>query len=198
MVGEPERSGSILSEDRPNSFIKSTMHSWVCFEWDVATADLAVRTPTPLVVRGAERDEEKTVSKVVRTAFSMDSAWGDISRRLDEAMEKFVDEAFDKSQGSPACVVALHGPRIIGVSVLEADPDSPNHLVSGPMILHEYRNRGLGTALLAASLDFLRGKGLAKVRGVTRANSTAARFIYTKFSGHPIPYSLDPLPAPAR
>ncbi|MFM8365575.1 MAG: GNAT family N-acetyltransferase [Verrucomicrobiota bacterium] len=174
------------------------MHSWVCFEWDVATADLAVRTPTPLVVRGAERDEEKTVSKVVRTAFSMDSAWGDISRRLDEAMEKFVDEAFDKSQGSPACVVALHGPRIIGVSVLEADPDSPNHLVSGPMILHEYRNRGLGTALLAASLDFLRGKGLAKVRGVTRANSTAARFIYTKFSGHPIPYSLDPLPAPAR
>ncbi len=174
------------------------MHSWVCFEWDVATADLAVPTPKPLVVRGAERDEEETVAKVVRNAFSMDSAWGDLSRRLDEAMEKFVEDAFDKSHGAPTCVVALHGPRIIGVSVLEAEAESPNHLVSGPMILHEYRNRGLGTALLAASLDFLRQKGLAKVRGVTRANSTAARFIYTKFAGHPIPYTLDPLPAAAR
>jgi GNAT superfamily N-acetyltransferase len=198
MVGEPERSGSVLSEDRRKSFIKSAMHSWVCYEWEVEAADLAVPTPTPLVVRGAEREEEETVAKVVRNAFSMDSAWGDIARRLDEAMEKFVEEAFDKSHGAPTCVVALHGPRIIGVSVLEAEPDSTNHLVSGPMILHEYRNRGLGTALLAASLDFLRAKGLAKVRGVTRANSTAARFIYTKFRGQTIPYALDPLPAAAR
>jgi predicted N-acetyltransferase YhbS len=174
------------------------MQSWVCFEWDVATADLTVPTPSPLIIRGAERDEEETVDKVVRTAFSMDSAWGDISRRLDESMEKSVEEAFEKSHGSPTCVVALHGPRIIGVSVLEADPDSPNHLVSGPMILHEYRNRGLGTALLAASLDFLRAKGLPKARGVTRANSTAARFIYTKFASQQIPYTLDPLPVATR
>ncbi len=174
------------------------MHSWICFEWEVSAADFGVPPPAPLVVRAAERDEEETVDKVVRNAFSMDSAWGDLSRRLDEGMGKFVEAAFDKSHGSPTCVVALHGPRIIGASVMEANPDSSNHLVSGPMILHEYRNRGLGTALLAASLDFLRGKGLSKVRGVTRANSTAARFIYTKFSGQPIPYTLDPLLNAAR
>jgi GNAT superfamily N-acetyltransferase len=171
------------------------MHSWICYEWEVAAADLGVPAPAPLVIRGAERDEEETVAKVVRNAFSMDPAWGDLSRRLDEAMGRFVDEAFEKSHGSPTCVVALHGSRIIGASLLQPAAESPNHLVSGPMILHEYRNRGLGTALLAASLDFLRGKGLSKVRGVTRANSTAARFIYTKFSGQPIPYTLDPLPA---
>lgn len=170
------------------------MHSWICYEWEVAIADLGVPTPLPLVTRGAERDEEETVAKVVRNAFSMDPAWGDLSRRLDEAMGRFVDEAFEKSHSSPTCVVALHGSRIIGVSVLQSAPESTNHLVSGPMILHEYRNRGLGTALLASSLDFLRGKGLSKVRGVTRANSIAARFIYTKFSGQPIPYTLDPLP----
>jgi GNAT superfamily N-acetyltransferase len=174
------------------------MHSWICFEWEVSAADLGVPTPSPLVIRAAERDEEETVAKVVRNAFSMDSAWGDLSRRLDEGIGTFVEEAFEKSHATPTCVVALHGPRIIGASVMQANPESANHLVSGPMILHEYRNRGLGTALLAASLDFLRGKGLSKVRGVTRANSTAARFIYTKFAGQPIPYTLDPLLTVAR
>lgn len=133
------------------------------------------------------------MSKVIRTAFSMDPAWGDISRLLNESMERFVEQAFAKGRETPSCVVAQHGPRIIGVSVIDAHLDSPNHLPSGPMILHEYRNRGLGTALLAASLEFLRTNGVSKARGVTRANSTAARFIYTKFGSHQVPYALDPL-----
>lgn len=169
------------------------MQHWICFEWDTASADLSVRAPASLAIRPAAREDRETVSKVVLTAFSMDSAWGDISRRLNESMERFVEEAFAKSRETPSCVVAQHGPRIIGVSVMDADPDSPNHLPSGPMILHEYRNRGLGTALLAASLEFLRASGISKARGVTRANSTAARFIYTKFGSQQVPYTLDPL-----
>lgn len=169
------------------------MQHWICFEWETAAADLLVRAPASLAIRPATRGERETVAKVVRTAFSMDSAWGDISRRLNEGMERFVEEAFAKSRETPSCVVAQHGPRIIGVSIMDADPDSPNHLPSGPMILHEYRNRGLGTALLAASLEFLRTNGISKARGVTRANSTAARFIYTKFGSHQVPYTLDPL-----
>ena len=169
------------------------MQPWICFEWDAASADLSVTPPASLVIRTATRDEEEIVAKVVLTAFSMDSAWGDISRRLNESMERFVKEAFAKGRETPSCVVAQHGPRIIGVSVMDADPNSPNHLPSGPMILHEYRNRGLGTALLAASLEYLRANGVSKVRGVTRANSTAARFIYTKFGSHQVPYTLDPL-----
>ncbi len=169
------------------------MHTWICFEWETAGTDLAVPAPASVSIRVAVRDDEEVVAKVVRTAFSMDPAWGDISRRLDESMERFVDEAFAKGREKPSCVVAQHGTRIIGVSVMDSNPDSSNHLPSGPMILHEYRNRGLGTALLAASLEFLRASGLAKVRGVTRANSTAARFIYTKFGSHQVPYALDPL-----
>jgi GNAT superfamily N-acetyltransferase len=66
------------------------------------------------------------------------------------------------------------------------------------MILHEYRNRGVGSGLLAASLGFLRDKGLSKVRGVTRANSTVARFVYPKFSSSQTPYNHDPLQTVAR
>jgi predicted N-acetyltransferase YhbS len=169
------------------------MHPWICFEWNTANADFSATPPASLAIRPANREDEEVVGKVLRTAFSMDSAWGDVSRRLDESMERFVEEAFDKSRETPSCVVAQHGSRIIGVSVLDADPDSLNHLSSGPMILHEYRNRGLGSALLAASLDFLRKEGVAKVRGVTRANSTAARFIYTKFGSQQVACALDPL-----
>lgn len=169
------------------------MQPWICFEWEATAADLPVTAPASLTIRAATRDEKEIVGKVLLTAFSMDSAWGDISRRLNESMERFVEEAFAKGRETPSCVVAQHGPRIIGVSVMNADPNSPNHLPSGPMILHEYRNRGLGTALLAASLEYLRANGVSKARGVTRANSTAARFIYTKFGSHQVPYTLDPL-----
>jgi predicted N-acetyltransferase YhbS len=174
------------------------MQPWLCFEWDTMSADYSAPAPSSLAIRPANREDEEVVGKVLRTAFSMDSSWGDISRRLDESMERFVEEAFDKSRETPSCVVAQHGSRIIGVSVMDAEADSLNHLSSGPMILHEYRNRGLGSALLAASLNFLRSEGLAKVRGVTRANSTPARFIYTKFGSHQVSCALDPLQVAAR
>ena len=81
---------------------------------------------------------------------------------------------------------------------MDTDAEASNHLLSGPMLLHEYRNRGLGSGMLVASLAFLKSKGLQKARGVTRANSTSARFIYTKFSSTQSPFTLDPLQASGR
>jgi GNAT superfamily N-acetyltransferase len=126
----------------------------------------------------------------------MDSSWGDISRRLQEGIGCFVDRAFEK--GDPSCIVALHGQRIIGASLLDANTEATNHLLSGPMILHEYRNRGLGSGMLATSLAFLKDKGVSKALGVTRGNSISARFIYTKFSSTQSPFTLDPLQVSAR
>jgi GNAT superfamily N-acetyltransferase len=167
------------------------MISWICFEWELASLELPVPSVPPLLLRPAEKGEEDTVFKVLLTAFAMDTAWGDISRRLEEGMEHYVEAAFDRPD--PSCIVALHGHRVIGASLLDANPDAGNHLLSGPMILHEYRNRGVGSGLLAASLIFLRDKGLTKVRGVTRVNSTVSRFVYPKFSSIQSPYNQDPL-----
>jgi GNAT superfamily N-acetyltransferase len=169
------------------------MKYWTCFEWNVsALADLNIST-SPVVIRNAKQGDEEVVLKVLLDAFSMDSTWGDINRKIDESMVKFTAAAFDKSNPTPTCVVAQHGQRIIGASVLAGSPDAANHLLSGPMILHEYRNRGLGTALLAASLEFLRERGFEKVRGITRDKSTAAQFIYRKFGGGQVPCSQNPL-----
>ena len=167
------------------------MISWICFEWELASLELPVPSVPPLVLRAAERAQEETTLKVLLSAFAMDTAWGDISRRLEEGMVHYVKQAFDRPD--PSCIVALHGQRVIGASLLDPNPDAGNHLLSGPMILHEYRNRGVGSGLLAASLIFLRDKGLTKVRGVTRANSTVSRFVYPKFSSVQTPYNQDPL-----
>jgi predicted N-acetyltransferase YhbS len=167
------------------------MISWICFEWDMTSLQMQPSSVAPLIIRAAVHDEEKTVLKVIHTAFSMDSAWGDVSGSLQESMTHFTKSVFQKPE--PACMVALHGNRIIGASLLDANPDAPNHLLTGPVILHEYRNRGLGSGLLAASLDFLHKKGFQKVRGVTRPSSIPSRFIYTKFSSTQSPFALDPL-----
>jgi hypothetical protein len=172
------------------------MISWICFEWELASLELSVPSVPPLVLRPAEKGEEETALKVLLTAFAMDTAWGDINRRLEEGMGRFVEEVFDRPD--PSCIVALHGQRVIGASLLDANPDAGNHLLSGPMILHEYRNRGVGSGLLAASLIFLRDKGLTKARGVTRANSTVSRFVYPKFSSVQSPYNQDPLHSSGR
>ena len=172
------------------------MFSWICFEWELSSLDLPVPSTAPLIIRAAQPSERQVVLKVLLNAFSMDSSWGDISRRLQEGIGYFVDRAFEK--GDPSCIVALHGQRIIGASLLDTNTEATNHLLSGPMILHEYRNRGLGSGMLAASLAFLKDKGISKALGVTRGNSISARFIYTKFSSAQSPFTLDPLQVSAR
>ena len=80
-------------------------------------------------------------------------------------------------------MVVLHGSRVIGASVLDLAVDAEFHLLTGPCILHEYRSRGLGSALLHQSLVRLREEGLRRVTASARVNSVAARFIYPKFGG---------------
>lgn len=167
------------------------MISWVRFEWDLSKEKIAVPAVPPLSVMPAHPEDRDTVLKVVLTAFKLDSAWSDVVRPLEEGMSRNAREAFDSE--APSCVVVKHGARIIGASLLALEPSAENHLLSGPMILHEYRNRGVGTALLAASLEHLRANGVVKAHGVTRSNSVVERFVYPKFSGVSSPWSGDPL-----
>jgi GNAT superfamily N-acetyltransferase len=157
------------------------MRPWVCFSWDAKQLGGITWSVPPLSIRVAAKDEGDVVLKTILTAFGLDSTWSDVHRRLEDFMEESVREAF--RQSDPPCIVAVHGSRIIGASLLDPAAASANHLVSGPMILHEYRNRGVGSALLAASLAFIRDRDVPVVRGVTRADSTTARFVYPKFSG---------------
>lgn len=167
------------------------MFTWLCFEWKTGGLPKDEGSFEPFVIRVAEKSEQEGISKAIRSAFSMDSVWGDVSRALTEKITLNLESAFALEE--PSCVVLVHGSRVIGASVLDTDPDAESHLSSGPCILHEYRNRGLASGLLAASLRFLQKKEISLARGLTRSNSITARFIYPKFGGVPHPVEGDPL-----
>lgn len=163
--------------------------SWLKFTWDlkVLPAKLELKT-APLTVRNATKEELSTVIKVVDSAFSMDTGWADIHKQLLERLTAQIETSFSKE---PLCPVLMAGQRIVGCSVLRADEEAESQLITGPCILHEYRSRGFGTSLVAASLLALREAGLSKATGLTREKTVAARYLYTKFGGTAVPWTSD-------
>ena len=97
-----------------------------------------------------------------------------------------------QSEGN-VCLALRHGARIIGASVLSLDGASENHLSPGPCVSMEYRNRGFGSRLLEHSFQALREAGMTQASGLTRANTSVARFLYPKFRGIATPLDHTPL-----
>src|SRR5438105_541252 len=101
---------------------------WLRFTWDLAKLPV----PGSLVesqyrIRMATREEEETVRHVVMSALLLDSAWADTLTFLREWMATHLDEAFARK--GARCLVITHGTRIIGVSALDTDSASENHLL---------------------------------------------------------------------
>jgi predicted N-acetyltransferase YhbS len=153
---------------------------WKRFAWDLTRLpEYQSRLSSAFTIRPATRDEEKTVNHVISTAFRLDTAWGDsfgIARNL---MEPHLAPGF--THRSVPCLVVTHGTRIIAASALNLGEDAPFHLVSGPCVLSEYRSRGIGTALLHASLEHLKNAGLMTAYGISKESVPASRFVYPKF-----------------
>jgi N-acetylglutamate synthase-like GNAT family acetyltransferase len=159
---------------------------WKRFTWQLKQLPPPEhKLPGHFTVRPATREEARAVSHVVITAFSLDSTWSDTLNLFRERLEMQLDLAFQR-ESFPAIVIT-HGPRIIATSVLNTDPEADSNLVSGPCVLTEYCNRGLGTALLHASLRQLADIGLERAAGITKENSAACKFLYPKFGSIGLP-----------
>lgn len=141
-------------------------------------------------IRSAEREEERQVRNVILSAFSLDADWNDMLVVVRQRLESALDKAFEAKEIH--CLVLTHGTRIIGASLLDVNPQADNHLVSGPCVSSEYRNRGLGSALLFHSLKALREEGVSVARGVTKASALAAKFVYPKFNSTVAPCDPEP------
>lgn len=168
---------------------------WTRFRWDLERlAKHPVPSPTPYTIRPVDREEEGIVRKVAQSSLAVDIGWSDAMKTVAPAMQKAIAETFLENPAHTLAV--LHGVRIIGVSVIDAREEAENHLITGPCILHEYRNRGLGSALLRASLELLKAEGRREGRGLTRDRTIAARFVYPKFGGNASQYHAGPQPEP--
>ncbi|MDP9291561.1 MAG: GNAT family N-acetyltransferase [Verrucomicrobiota bacterium] len=141
-------------------------------------------------VRVAEEDEHAAARTVVQTAFALDPQWGDTYKILRAVFEEQIEA--ENAAATLRYLVVTHGSRIIGASIMGTNPGAANHLVSGPCILNEYRNRGLATALLYESLAALKQAGIPRAAGVTKAGTLAAKFLYRKFGSAVEPYEPEP------
>ena len=133
------------------------------------------------LIRPAAREEAEDVLKVLLLSLSMDSAWNDSMALAESRLKSEVTRLFNSED--PFCLVIPKGNRLIAASLLDPSAEAPSHLVSGPSVLVEYRNRGIGSRLLHASLEALEGRGISVASGVTRAKTVAARHVYPKFGG---------------
>lgn len=157
---------------------------WLRFRWNLSKP-LIVPPVAPYQVRAALKEEENLCSEVIRTSLVNEPSWSDLLPSLDPLLQEALKAGFRAPE--PPCLVLLHGSRVIGVSLLDPDPAARSHLFSGPCVLPEYRNRGLGSLLLGRSLEHLRAIGLPEAAALTRTRSIAARFIYPRFGGVSVP-----------
>ena len=168
---------------------------WTRFTWNVASLPTpAPALPERYTLRGAHRDDLEAVKQVIFGAFALDSAWGNARATAREWLEHGIALAFER-ESTPALVIQ-HGQRIVAASVLSTEINADTHLISGPCVLMEYHNRGIGSALLYYSLKQLRKAGLEQVHAVSKANVTVAKFIYPKFNSTQVAHAFEPGLAP--
>lgn len=182
LTGPSHRSSSLAAADMPASAGRDTS-PWLRFTW---ACDKVPAIPVPSTVAGdlirpASREEAEQVVKVILLSFSMDSTWNDSLSKVEEYITASVARLFNEED--PLCLVIPKGNRIIAASLLDQESGAVSNLVSGPSVLMEYRNRGIGSRLLHASLAALRDRGLVSATGITRTRTTAALHVYPKFGG---------------
>jgi GNAT superfamily N-acetyltransferase len=156
---------------------------WVRFTWDLEKLPtLGDALPAHYSFTAATRADERELRAVIGRSFANDTSWGDAIHEVNGMLDGWLERAFEPEK-SGICLALRHGLRMIGVAILIPYPAAENHLSPGPCVLMEYRNRGLGTALLRESLRQLREAGLKRAVALTKNHAPVAKFLYPKFNG---------------
>lgn len=163
---------------------------WLRFSWDLGKVPEALTSLDPqFQIQSARKEDFLTLRNVVLSSFYLDSSWNELSDRINVELTKRFEELSE--DGQVRALVITHGKRVIGGSLYCLDQEAPNHLLSGPCLLQEYSNRGLGTALLQQTLLDLGHGGLTTAFGLTKTGSAAAKFVYSKFNSVSLAYDPD-------
>lgn len=156
---------------------------WVRFTWDLDSLVVPdISLPAHYSFTPAKRADEKDLRAVIARSFAHDTSWGDAIHDVNGMLDGWVEQVF-APEPRGISLALRHGLRIIGAAILVPDTAALQHLSPGPCVLMEYRNRGLGTALLGESLRQLREAGLNRAAALTKNNAPVAKFLYPKFNG---------------
>src|SRR5437899_4874695 len=148
---------------------------WVNFVWNLAGNELpAIAAPRQYRLSLVKAGEHGQLRGVIEKSFALDPGWNAALHMIDAQVKSSIAAAFDSESAS--WLALQHGARIVGGTLLMADPDAPAQFVPGPCILMEYRNRGLGTLLLCSALRHLRDAGMVRAWAKPRTHSPAPSF----------------------
>ena len=168
------------------------LSNWIRFTWDLTQLPaFESALPEHYEIGPATAEDEMELRKIISSSFVLDPMWSPELQEVTEKIEAWLESAFASSH----CIfLALrHGSRIIGASVLSTKPDADMHLIPGPCISTEYRNRGFGTRLLEQALTRLRDAGVVQASGVAKENVPVSKFLYPKFNATSEPFDFTPL-----
>jgi GNAT superfamily N-acetyltransferase len=168
------------------------LSNWIRFTWDLSQLPAFENAlPEHYEIGPATAEDEMELRKIISSSFVLDPMWSPELQEVTEKIQAWLDSAFASSD---CMFLALrHGTRIIGASVLSTKQDADMHLIPGPCISTEYRNRGFGTRLLERALTQLREAGLTQAAGVAKESVPVSKFLYPKFNATSSPYEFTPL-----
>ena len=173
--------------------IPSKPATLIRFRWklaDLKTSEVVM--PGPYTLRPAAEQEVEEAMRVMQASYNLDPEWSGCAKHIDEVVLPGVREAFGDEA---TCLFLLHGNRVIAASAYNPEPSDGIHLVSGPCVLTEYRNRGIGGTLLHATLEALRAHGVTEACGQVRPGTPSAKFLCTKFGGQQVTAAILPIVA---
>jgi len=173
--------------------IKLIQH--VRFDWDLTKIPIQPISLSPKHEIKVSTDAVvDSLWEGMQKAFLNEKGWIiQLEAHLDQLRRKIFPDG--KPLAEMDILVLQHGARVVGVSALLAKAEVPVQLLSGVVLDYEYQRRGLGTALLQASLRHLADRGLERASVITREGVTAARFLYPKFGGKSTQLDAVPLKA---
>jgi hypothetical protein len=164
---------------------------WLLFSWNLLEEQRSpASVPDGLVLKLADKLDEREIQAVVSRSFSFDQQWSGSYGRIAEPLEQRIQQAF-RYQPLPALAL-VHGSRIIAASCLSTDENAASHLLSGPCVLPEYRSRGLASILLAETLHQLQQARIPVARAFCLDGTTASKFVYPKFGSVREKYAEEP------
>lgn len=152
-------------------------------EWDLAKVPALLPTlPPKHEIRLGNTMEVETIWEGMQRSILNEKAWLVSPESHLDTMRKSIFPEGKLAEGVDLLML-FHGARMIGVSALRNTAGDEVSLLSGVLIDYEYQRRGLGTALLQASLSHLAEKGCKKAAVVTREVVPAVKYLYPKFGG---------------
>jgi hypothetical protein len=164
------------------------------FQWNLADIPSGSgEMSAPFVLRPAQEQEADDAVRVVQSSYNLDPQWSGCAKHIDGTILPAVARLFE---GTATCLFVLHGNRVIAASAYDPEPTDGIHLVSGPCVFMEYRNRGIGGALLGATLLALRERGVTQAVGCARPGSSAAKYLCGKFGGLEVAPAAPPVVIP--